>query len=450
MSENNPDTEDVVTNPFAARTIFPEPASILQFRPKSLEAIKDSCLFAFDTNVLLLPYTTAPKNLEAIRKVLSQLASEKRIFLPAQVIREFAKNRATKLTEVHKQITDKYSKISKWSLGKYTLLENVDEYKNMIEMERKANEHISEYQKSVEKVIAVIKKWNWNDPVTLLYSDIFTEGSIIDTSMSDQDLKQNLQTRNAAKIPPGYKDANKPTNSGGDLSIWFTILEIGKSRNQDMILVSNDVKADWWHQSGGQNLYPRFELVEEYRRETEGHTFHILKMSDFLELFETEASIVQEIRYEEQENTYSNQALQEWVRFYRSRIVASIQDWLYVTVPQATGMHEIFSQNKINYNFEVMLSWKTVVVKVIPVIDNMPTNISAHISTNERSKHFMLVIVFSTRESFYRHADHVMDQLNTEFSLINFSMGFLEESGQYLEISSRSSPLQTTEEQDAK
>ncbi len=67
--------------------------------------------------------------------------------------------------------------------------------------------------------------------------------------------------------------------------IWKTILEIGRKQKKDLIFVSGDTKADWWHQSSHRPLYPRSELIEEYRRESEGGSFHILGFGDFLKLF---------------------------------------------------------------------------------------------------------------------------------------------------------------------
>jgi hypothetical protein len=87
----------------------------------------------------------------------------------------------------------------------------------------------------------------------------------------------------------------------GDLIIWRTILEIGRSRNAPLLFVSGDQKADWWHQSEGRPLYPRFELVDEYRRASGGRTLHLVTFADFLKLLGASPTIVEEVRKEEQE-----------------------------------------------------------------------------------------------------------------------------------------------------
>jgi hypothetical protein len=83
------------------------------------------------------------------------------------------------------------------------------------------------------------------------------------------------------------------------LLVWFTILEIGKSKNKDIIFVSGDQKSDWWHRIEEQSIYPRYELIDEFRRESGGHSLHIVPFSDFLDLYGASESAVEEVREEE-------------------------------------------------------------------------------------------------------------------------------------------------------
>ncbi|MBK7181195.1 MAG: hypothetical protein IPH82_29115 [Chloroflexi bacterium] len=108
-----------------------------------------------------------------------------------------------------------------------------------------------------------------------------------------------MQFRQTHKIPPGYKDAAKDDDGIGDLLIWHTILQVGKERNANVIFVSGEEKADWWHKSEGQVLYPRYELVDEFRRASDEKSFHITSFSQFLNLFGASESIVKEVREEE-------------------------------------------------------------------------------------------------------------------------------------------------------
>jgi PIN like domain len=132
-----------------------------------------------------------------------------------------------------------------------------------------------------------------------MYSSLFSKGVVLDVEIKEDVLRQRIEKDCKYKLPPGYKDASKPDMGVGDVIIWFTILEIGKKYKKSVVFVSLDQKADWWSQSEGSPLYPRFELVEEFRRISEGQSFHILKFSSFLDLYGASKEVTEEVRQEE-------------------------------------------------------------------------------------------------------------------------------------------------------
>jgi len=75
----------------------------------------------------------------------------------------------------------------------------------------------------------------------------------------------------------------------------LTILELAKTQKKNAIFVTGEEKPDWWHRSSGQTLYPRYELIDEYYRNSENNTFHIISFSEFLELYDANEEIVEEI-----------------------------------------------------------------------------------------------------------------------------------------------------------
>ncbi len=81
---------------FVANLTYPEAAQIFSASLKSLDAIKENCIVVLDTNALLVPFTTGKESLEQIRKTYKSLVAQKRLVVPGQVAREFAKNRASK------------------------------------------------------------------------------------------------------------------------------------------------------------------------------------------------------------------------------------------------------------------------------------------------------------------------------------------------------------------
>ena len=87
----------------------------------------------------------------------------------------------------------------------------------------------------------------------------------------------------------------------GDLLIWQTILEIGRKHKRSLVFVSGEKKADWFYSSDRQGFFPRYELIDEYRRASEGGSFYILSLEELSRLYEIEASAVSAIKQAEVE-----------------------------------------------------------------------------------------------------------------------------------------------------
>ena len=278
---------------FFADRVYPDVHAIFSWRPKSLDEIKRDCLIVLDTNVLLAPYTSvSQKNLSVIADSYKSLIRENRVIVPAQATREFARLRPTKLSELHNQLSNLRSKDLKINLGSYPLLEDVHEYAEVRELVEGITDLAQKYKSSLGELQKVIESWEWNDPVSQIYEELFNSDVVVDPELNHQNVEKDLNWRKQNGVPPGYKDSGKV----GDLLIWHTILEIGATRKKDLIFVTGDVKADWWHQSNNQNLYPRHELVEEYRRKSKGASFHMLTFPGFLSLYDVDEKVVEEVR----------------------------------------------------------------------------------------------------------------------------------------------------------
>lgn len=78
---------------------------------------------------------------------------------------------------------------------------------------------------------------------------------------------QEAKRRAEKQLPPGYKDSAKrvPAAASGDYLVWVQILKEAKKRRQDVLLITGDVKEDWWRREQGELRGPRPELVEEMR-----------------------------------------------------------------------------------------------------------------------------------------------------------------------------------------
>jgi hypothetical protein len=74
--------------------------------------------------------------------------------------------------------------------------------------------------------------------------------------------------------PPGYKDKKKDDEgAAGDYLVWAQVLVEATFRGCDVLLVTGDVKEDWWRREFGELRGPRIELVDEMRARTGGRLF---------------------------------------------------------------------------------------------------------------------------------------------------------------------------------
>jgi rRNA-processing protein FCF1 len=307
---------------FVAESIYPELEPIFTAKFRTVDEVKEDCLVVLDTNALLVPYLIGKDSIEQIRGTYEKLVSEKRLLIPSQVVREFAKNRANKLTELYQQFNRKMSNINQLQKGRYPLLESIDSYEKTLNLEARIDKLMIDYKKTVKEVLAHIKNWTWDDPVSLLYADLFKGDVLQDLTYDKEKVQVELIHRQIHGIPPGYKDGGKEDNGIGDFLIWLTILEAGKTREKSLLFVSGEEKPDWFHKSEGQALYPRYELMDEYRRNSKGQSFHIVSFARLLNIFGASKSLVEEVQKEERklnlEFSILGEFVRKWVEFERA------------------------------------------------------------------------------------------------------------------------------------
>lgn len=284
---------------FIHQRIYPNASEIFSVNIKPIEALIDNCIFVVDTNVLLLPYTTTSSGFEEIRKAFSKLIEKNQLLIPAQVAREFAKNRPEKIKTLFQQLNVTKSKMHKPTTGQYPLLESLNEYKEAIEIEKQVKEVQNLYSKKIDEILARVKNWRWDDPVSLVYKELFKPEFIKELGIAENDILEDLERRNKHSIPPGFNDKSKDDFGIGDLIIWLTILQIAKEHDKDIVFVSGDEKNDWFYRSESQPLYPRFELITEFKAQTNDRSFHIIKLSQLLDLLGATKEAVSEVAIRE-------------------------------------------------------------------------------------------------------------------------------------------------------
>lgn len=289
-------------NVFIGLDIYPDVKSIFKANIKCIDDVITDCMFVLDTNSLLMPYKIQKASLEQIRETYTKLVQAKRLLIPGQVMREFANNRPGEIVKLYQQLLDKKSKLVNIKDGNYPLFENLEAYHGMCRLEEEIDKLLVQYKKNINYLIKTIKGWYWNDPISQMYSEVFDDECFIDLDLTEDqkcEIVKELENRYKHNIPPGYKDSSKPDKGIGDFLIWKTILDIGRQKNKDVVFVSSDLKPDWWHSSAKQNIYPRYELLYEFMKHTDGRTFNIIQLSTLLNLFNVSRNVVEEIENQE-------------------------------------------------------------------------------------------------------------------------------------------------------
>jgi len=281
------------------KKIYPDSGAIFNLNVEPIEKVKGNCIYVLDTNVLLTPYTTSKTSLKGITAIYKKLIDQQRLFIPGHVAREFAMNRPEKIKEIFSTLTKKQSNQRSFFIDEYPLLEDNNMYKKIISKQKELDQLFNEHRKLLSSLAKTIKNWNWNDPVSEVYRDLFTTKVIYDPDLDEKIIKEEYEKRQKHKTPPGYRDYSKPINADGDLLIWFTILKLAEEKKQNIIFVSSDEKSDWFHRAEKQPLIPRFELQYEYKSKIQNKSFYIIRLSDLLKLYSVSEKIIDEIKNSE-------------------------------------------------------------------------------------------------------------------------------------------------------
>ena len=307
MPESAPSEIDI-RKAFKASSLLPLAAETFAAKSPPVEEVISSALVVLDTNTLLLPYGAGAESLEQITTVYKLLKSESRIYLPKQVAREFIKNRPNKICDLYKGLSDKVSKLSLCDTLSYPILEGISEYDKLNDLIKGLKQAKKEINNANELLRQRISKWETNDPVNTAYQEIFTSDIIIEPDFDEKQVLWDFLRRQELLVPPGYKDSNKDDFGIGDYLIWLTVLGLGSAHKRDIIFVSGEEKSDWQHRSDSSGLFPRYELLDEYRRASKGKSFYMCKLSSLLEFLLPESTSVDEIKSEEnriQESSHS-------------------------------------------------------------------------------------------------------------------------------------------------
>lgn len=288
----------------------------------TIEMLKKAVVI-FDTSALLDLYYYSEVTLNAISDNVFEYL-KKRLWIPAQVYFEFLKNKdkvSVKPAQAYKSLLTKpangadgghIENIKRISdeLDKKAIIGLKNQLKTLKEKTKVSDKHPYIDQRNFEEIDSDIAKFesqiktfqekinvfvndltptinekvecisdNVDDLISAMVINNFKIGNEISYSQM-VDIAKEGEFRYKEEIPPGYEDAKDKIGlqKYGDLFAWKQILMYAKDKKRDVILITNDVKEDWYDID---TQAPRFELLKEFNSET-GKNFWTFNMKDFL------------------------------------------------------------------------------------------------------------------------------------------------------------------------
>lgn len=300
---------------FVLDKVFATPSTVFSVCTPRLANLHADSLYVFDTNALLAPYRLGAGQADEIAKVYRGLAQTDRLFVPARAVQEFARNRTNVLKEMYDSLYEWQSKLeSVPSLEKTQcpMLEGRQPYQELIEASEALSAARKKYGKSLTAVMKDLTDWCWDDPVSVLYKELFVDSRIINHDKKPDEVLESLDFRRTHKLPPGYKDGAKDDEGIGDLLIWLSLLKLGKDRKSHVVFVCNEEKPDWVVRTQKTVITVRTELTYEFHATT-GFHFGLASYSEFLGLVGANKETVKRARYMEEADTFAFLRVQQRV-----------------------------------------------------------------------------------------------------------------------------------------
>lgn len=291
---------------------------------KKVQEILKNGIIVFDTSALLdLYYYSFETQNEIIDNVFQYLKG--RLWMPSQVYFEYFKNKKTvaeKPISTYQSLIKQNSKdrnsgyiekivASSKELQNKRILEIKNQLKTLKEqtLEEKKHPHLNpnlykNFEEKLAEYEVMTKKFIESTEIfeKLFSSEIENRIKEIEESILPDNILNAIQThfqigkeysyermfeiskegeyRYLNQIPPGYEDGENKIGfqKYGDLFLWKQILDHFKKKQSDCILVTNDVKNDWFEID---KRTPRFELLKEFNAQS-NKSIWLLSMKNFI------------------------------------------------------------------------------------------------------------------------------------------------------------------------
>lgn len=249
-------------------------------------------IFSFDANVLLNLYRYTPKTRNAFFDLLDKIKD--RIWISYQAAYEYQKNRLNVINDQKEAYQEIRALLEKKKGEIEAKLNSFKKhpYLQTVELKTQIESAFQSIQKDLDKLEKNHPNYLTEDPIWERLTDLLN-GRIGEdfTKENLEKLYRDGKKRYEEGIPPGYMDLKTKREEVdkslyGDLIVWKQLIEKAKSEEHSIILITDDLKEDWWYKFQGKTISPRPELLKEYKDETQKR-INIYQADRFLELANT-------------------------------------------------------------------------------------------------------------------------------------------------------------------
>ncbi|MEI6349330.1 MAG: PIN-like domain-containing protein [Bacteroidota bacterium] len=236
-------------------------------------------IFIFDTNVLLDLYRYSDETVENLISTMEKI--KERIWIPYRIAFEYhrrlndiIKGQATEYSDAIKMLTSFNEKFQ--AKRSHPFLQS-NLHREIEDFTKKFDVELKDKQKIIQKLIL-------QNPTKEKLADII-DGAV-GNPFTDKELEEIYfegAKRYSEKTPPGYMDKGQKQGNEiyGDLVIWKEICRKATEIDKPIILVTGDVKEDWFQIVLGMTVGPRPELIDEIKK-SKNLLFYIYPTDVFL------------------------------------------------------------------------------------------------------------------------------------------------------------------------
>jgi len=253
-----------------------------------------------DTNVYLNIYRYSPEFSEFAIQCMQTVKSS--IILPSTIRLEYLKHYRSEFGSMKKKVkkagaeTKKQIESSREKVIKTCDTLNALQYPDILDLRDSLENKFSELDTLLNdffqdrNVLELISgSWGDTDLVFELVEQITTAKQIM-LPVTQEDIYricEEGEKRYKAQppIPPGFMDEKRKdgVRKYSDLILWKEIIRYAKDNQKNVILVTNDVKPDWWPSINNERQFHP-ELIKEFEKDTSQKIIAYCSSDFFIEL----------------------------------------------------------------------------------------------------------------------------------------------------------------------